>query len=374
LVLQEDGGMERFRGCFGDLVDPRTGNAQRHDLLAILLIALAATLCGAETCVDMAVFGRAKEPFLRRFLELPGGIPSHDTFSRIVRLLDPDAFEAGFGRFAAAFAAQVGPNQVVALDGKTARRSFDRKRGRRPLHMVSAWAVEQRLVLGQQKVAGDSNEIEAVPELLALLALDGRIVTADAMPCHKATARAILDRGGDYCLALQGNQSTLFADVRLWLDDPATTVDDVCQTVDGDHGRIETRRVVVAHDVVWLAERHDFPGLAAVGKVTATRESDAKSTTASRYYLLSEPLDASRLAQVVRGHWHIENRLHWVLDVVMDEDQSRARMDHAPENLARLRRFALNLLRANPDKGSTRGKIKRAGWDDAFLLKILSNA
>ena len=366
--------MERFRACFGDLDDPRTGNAQRHDLLEILLIALAATLCGAETCVDMALFGRAKAPFLRRFLRLEGGIPSHDTFARIFRLLDPDAFEASFGRFVAAFADRVGSGEVVALDGKTARRSFDRSGGRRPLHLVSAWAVEQRLVLGQHKVGASSNEIEALPELLALLALDGRIVTADAMHCQKTTAETILERGGDYCLALKGNQPALFEDVRLWLDDPATVADDRTETVDGDHGRIETRRALVAHDVAWLGERHDFPGLAAVAKVTATREIGAKSTTAERYYLLSKPLSAARLAAVVRSHWHIENRLHWVLDVVMDEDGSRSRKDHAPENLARLRRCALNLLHADPDQGSTRGKIKRAGWDDAFLLNVLSNA
>ncbi len=366
--------MERFRACFGDLTDPRTGNAQRHDLLEILLIALAASLCGAEGCVDMALFGRAKEPFLRRFLRLEGSIPSHDTFSRIFRLLDPVAFEASFGRFVAAFAQEAGNGGVVAVDGKTARRSFDRQRGRRPLHLVSAWAVEQRLVLGQQKVAGASNEIEALPELLALLALEGRIVTADAMHCQKATAQTILDRGGDYVLALKGNQAALYEDVRLWLDDPATAVDDVHQTVDGDHGRIETRRALLAHDVAWLAERHSFPGLVAVAKVSATREIDGKATTASRYYLLSTKLGAARLAEIVRAHWQIENRLHWVLDVVMNEDGSRARKDHAPENLARLRRFALNLLRTDPDHGSTRGKIKRAGWDDAFLLQILAAA
>jgi predicted transposase YbfD/YdcC len=289
----------------------------------------------------------------------------------VFRLLDPDAFEASFGRFVAAFAAP--SSEVVAVDGKTARRSFDRQGGRRPLHMVSAWGVEQRLVLGQRRVDGASNEIEALPELLALLALDGRIVTADAMHCQKATAQTILDRGGDYVLALKGNQPALLGDVRLWLDDPATTPDDACQTVDGDHGRIEIRRATVAHDVAWL-EHHRFPGLAAVAKVTAVRELDGKTTTASRYYLLSKPLPAARLAQVVRAHWQIENRLHWVLDVVMDEDHSRARKDHAPDNLARLRRFALNLLRANPDPASTRGKIKRAGWDDAFLLEILSAA
>jgi hypothetical protein len=218
LGFWEDGGMERFRACFGDLVDPRTGNAQRHDLLEILLIALAATLCGAETCVDMALFGQAKEPFLRRFLRLKGGIPSHDTFSRLFRLLDPAAFEASFGRFVAAFAAEVedaeARGQIVAVDGKSARRSFDRRAERRPLHMVNAWAVEQRLVLGQRKVAGDGNEIGALFELLALLDLDGRIVTADAMHCQKATAQAILERGGHYCLALKRNQPALYDDVR----------------------------------------------------------------------------------------------------------------------------------------------------------------
>jgi predicted transposase YbfD/YdcC len=225
---------------------------------------------------------------------------------------------------------QAGGSEVVAVDGKTARRSFDHQGGRRPLHMVSAWGVGQQLVLGQQKVGDQSNEIEAVPELLALLALEGRIVTADAMHCQRATAQTILDRGGDYVLALKGNQPALFADVRLWLDDPATAVDDVHQTVDGDHGRIETRRAAVSHDVAWLTEAHDFPGLAAVAKVTATREIKGKSSTASRYYLLSKPLDAARLAEVVRTHWQIENCLHWVLDVVMDEDQSRSRKDHAP--------------------------------------------
>jgi len=371
--------MERFRRCFADLDDPRTGNAQRHDLLEVLLIALAATLCGAETSVDMALFGRAKEPFLRRCLRLEGGVPSHDTFSRIFRRLDPDAFEAAFGRFVRAFAGEIEGQRgdgggVVAVDGKTVRRSFDKQHGSRPLHMVSAWAVEQRLVLGQRKVDGKSNEISALPELLALLALEGQIVTADAMHCQKATAEAIIEHGGDYCLALKGNQPALSKDVTLLLDDPDAPPNDVATTTDGDHGRIETRRAEVVHDTAWLAETHGFPGLQAVGKVTVTREVDGQSTTTTRTYLLSKPLSAARFAEVVRAHWQIENSLHWVLDVVMDEDQARARKDHAPENLARLRRFALNLLRAHPDKGSTRGKFKRAGWDDAFLLKILTSA
>ena len=364
--------MERFRACFAELEDPRTGNAQRHELDEIIMIALLATLCGAETGVDMALFGRAKEPLLRRFLTLPGGIPSHDTFSRLFRLLDPVAFEACFARYLAALSELV--QGVVAIDGKTARRSFDRQQGRARSHLVSAWACEQRLVLGQLRVEGKSNEIPAVPALLAMLALDGCIVTADAMHAQKATAQAILERGGDYALALKANQPALFEDVRLLLDDPQAPPDDLATTTDGDHGRIETRRAAIAHDVAWLAETHAFPGLKAIGKVTATREKDGRATTATRYYLLSQPLSAARFLEVVRAHWQIENCLHWVLDVVLDEDQARARKDHAPENLARLRRFALNVLRANRDQGSTRGKIKRAGWDDAFLLHLLTTA
>jgi predicted transposase YbfD/YdcC len=364
--------MERFRACFAEIEDPRTGNAQRHELDEIIMIALLATLCGAETCVDMALFGRAKEPLLKRFLRLPGGTPSHDTFSRVFRRLDPAAFEACFARYLAALSARI--EGVVAIDGKTARRSFDRQMGRAPLHLVSAWACEQRLVLGQLRVAGKSNEIPAVPELLALLALEGCIVTADAMHCQKGTAEAILARGADYVLALKANHPALFEDVRLLIDDPQAPPGDLATTTDGDHGRIETRHAAIVHDVAWLAEAHGFPGLKAIGKVTATREKDGRATTATRYYLLSRPLPAARLLEVVRAHWHIENRLHWVLDVVLDEDQARARKDHAPENLARLRRLALNLLRADPDKGSTRGKLKRAGWDDAFLLKLLAKA
>jgi predicted transposase YbfD/YdcC len=369
--LEEDG-MGGFRACFAELDDPRSGNAQRHELDEIMMIALVAMLCGAASCVDMALFGRSKEPLLRRFLRLPGGVPSHDTFSRIFRRLDPAAFEACFTRYLSALADRV--EGVVAIDGKTARRSFDRQNRRPPLHLISAWACEQRLVLGQRRVDDRSNEIVALPELLALLALEGCIVTADAMHCQKDTAQTIVAQGGDYVLALKTNQPALYEDVRLLLDDPQAPPDDRATTTDGDHGRIETRRAVVVHDVAWLAEAHAFPGLSAVGKVTATREQDGQTTTATRYYLLSRPLAAAHFLAVVRAHWQIENCLHWVLDVVLDEDLARARKDHAPENLARLRRFALNVLRLNHAHGSIRGKIKRAGWDDNFLLSLLATA
>jgi len=363
--------MGRLEECFADVPDPRSENA-RHDLLEILTIALCAVLCGAETCVDMAVFGEAKEPLLRQFLELEHGVPSHDTFSRVFRLLEPAAFHAAFSRFMAAFGA--GCQGVVAIDGKTARRSFDRASASSPVHLLSAWGCEQRLVLAQRRVAPDGNEITAMAGLLALLELDGRLVTADAMHCQRATAQAILDRGGDYVLALKANQPELLDEVRLLLDDPAAPPDDVAQTVDGDHGRIETRRAEVLGDIDFLRRGHDWPGLAAIAKITATREIDGKATTATRYYLLSRSLAAARLAEVVRNHWTIENTLHWVLDVILDEDHARNRKDNGPENLGLLRRLALNLLRANPDKGSIRGKIKRAGWNDAFLFRLLANA
>jgi predicted transposase YbfD/YdcC len=362
--------MERFRAAFEGIEDPRTGNRRRHDLLEVLFIALCASLCGAESCVDMADFAEAKEEELREFLALAGGPPSHDTFSRIFRLLDPAAFHAAFQRFIADFAAA--RSRAVAVDGKSLRRSFDRAAGASPLHLVSAWAAEERLVLGQVKVAAEGNEITAVPALLRLLDLAGTTVTVDAMHCQRATAQTIIERGGDYLMAVKGNQPALHDDIRLLMDDPQAPADDADETVDGDHGRIETRRAEVLHDVGWLAEAHDWPGLAAVGRILATREIDGRSVTAVRYYLASRPLAAAELNRLARGHWGIENRLHWVLDVIMNEDQARARKDHAPENLALLRRLALNIIKRNADKGSNRLKFKRAGWDNRFLKKLIA--
>src|SRR3712207_5428385 len=230
--------MQEFRAVFEDLEDPRTGNAKRHDLLEILLMALCTVLCGGEDCSDMALFGRAKEPFLRQFLRLRHGIPSHDTFSRVFRLLDPAQFHAGFLRFMQRFSETL--EGVVALDGKTLRRSFDRAADQSPLHLVSAWAVEQRLVLGQLAVDDKSNEITAVPHLLRLLSLQGVVVTADALNCQRAIAEQVVEQGGDYVLALKANQGTLWDDVKLFLNDPAVALARA-DTTDGDHGRIELR-------------------------------------------------------------------------------------------------------------------------------------
>jgi predicted transposase YbfD/YdcC len=318
----------------------------------------------------MALFGRAKEAFLREFLSLRHGIPSHDTFSRVFRLLDPVKFHACFLVFMQTFAETI--QGVIAIDGKTLRRSFCRASQKSALHLVSAWAVEQRLVLGQLAVDGKSNEITAVPKLLQLLSLKGAIVTADALNCQRAIASQIVDQGGDYALALKGNQQAMHADVRLFLDDPAFIPDSIHTATDGDHGRIETRTSVVSTDIAWLQERHQWPGLAAIGKVTRIREVNGKTSTETAYYLLSAPLAAERFHDVVRHHWSIENSLHWVLDVTMNEDQSRNRKDHGPENLALLRRLALNLAKREPSKGSMKAKLKKAGWDNAFLAKLLS--
>jgi predicted transposase YbfD/YdcC len=361
--------MEGFVACFADLEDPRDENA-RHNLHEILLIAFCTILCGGEDCSDMALFGRAKEPFLRGFLRLPHGIPSHDTFSRLFRLLDPARFHSCFVQFMRRFA-ETAPG-VVAIDGKTLRRSFDRAAQKSPLHLVSAWAAEQRLVLGQVAVDDKSNEITAVPKLLAMLSLKGAIVTADALHCQRAIAEQVIAQGGDYVLALKGNQGTLHADVSLFLDDPQRPQEPAHITVEAEHGRIETRIASVATDIDWLQEQHQWPGLAAIGKLVRRRETAGKTSTETAYYLLSAPLPTVRFAEVARAHWGIENGLHWVLDVTMNEDQSRNRKDNGPENLALLRRLALSLAKLEGSKGSMKGKLKKAGWDNAFLTRLLT--
>ena len=361
--------MSEVAGVFAELDDPRTANARRHSLHDILVIALCTVISGGQTCTDMELFGHAKRDLLQSFLKLENGIPSHDTFSRVLGMLEPEAFGQWFIGFMGQFAE--GLEGVVALDGKTLRRSYDRAAGQSPLHLVSAWAEEQRLVLGQVAVDGKSNEITAVPKLLEMLSLRGKVVTADAMHCQRQVARQVVEQGGDYALALKGNQGTLHDDVKLFLDDPATPVARAAQVGKG-HGRIESRVAAVSSDIAWLQERHGWPGLQAVGKVTATRWQDGVASEETRYCLLSRAWPPERFNSIVRGHWGIENRLHWVLDVTCNEDQARNRKGHGAENLALLRKLALNLARLEPSKGSMRGKLKRAGWDDNFLVNILS--
>jgi predicted transposase YbfD/YdcC len=362
--------MDGFRNCFSGVEDPRSGNARRHDLQELLLIALCTVLCGGESCVDMADFAEEKETFLREFLSLENGLPSHDTFSRVFRALEPEQFRRCFQDFMGRFAETC--EGIIAIDGKVLRRSFDTASAKSSLHMVSAWGCEQRLVLGQIATDLKSNEITAVPKLLEMLSLKGCIVTVDALNCQRTIARQIIDQGGDYALALKGNQSTLHDDVRMFLDDPATDAIAVKTTVDADHGRIETRTSTISTAIGWLQDNHQWPGLKAIGKIVRTRETATKTTTETAYYLLSTAMPAERFGHVVRAHWAVENRLHWTLDVVMNEDQARNRLDNGPNNLAVLRHMALNILNAKKSKISNRRKIKRAGWSNDFLANLLA--
>jgi len=359
--------MERFQEAFGSLPDPRAANA-RHELPEILVVALAAVLCGAESCTDMADFGSSKEPLLRQFLRLEHGIPSHDTFSRVFRLLDPVAFEAAFRQFMGEFAKNL--RGVVAIDGKALRGAFEHGRRTTPLHLVNVWAAEARLAIAQ-RVAPKRNEVAAALEVLELLSLDGCTVTADALHCHAAMASGILARDGQYVLALKENQSALFADAQSLLEPMAEHALPE-RSMRASHGREEQRSAVVV-PAAELADKHAFPGIAAVGRVELRRRLNGKDEPPMvRYFLLSLVLSPAELVAITRSHWGIENQLHWVLDVVFDEDRARSRKDNAPANLALLRKLALNMLRSHPDKASIRRKIKKAGWDDAFLISMLA--
>jgi predicted transposase YbfD/YdcC len=288
----------------------------------------------------------------------------------VFRLLDPEQFGACFQRFMARFAETC--QGVIAIDGKVVRRSFDKASGKSALHMVSAWGCDQRLVLAQIATDAKSNEITAVPMLLRLLCLKGTIVTVDALNCQREIARQIIEQGGDYAMALKGNQGTLHDDVRAFLDDPKAEATTTNTTVDGDHGRIETRTAVVSTHIDWLQEQHQWPGLKAVAKVTRIRESADKTSTEAAFYLLSQPLTADRFNPVARAHWGVENRLHWCLDVQMNEDRDRTRKDNGPQNLAVLRHMALNVLRKDPRKESLRAKFKIAAWNNDYLTSLLA--
>jgi predicted transposase YbfD/YdcC len=324
----------------------------------------------------MALFGRSKEEFLRGFMRLEHGVPSHDAFSDLFNRIDPTQLGGLLLRFARDWSEGLGDG-VIAIDGKALRRSFGSASQRSPLHLVQAFASHSRLVLGQVRVDGRSNEITAMPALLDLLDLRGATVTADAMHTQRSTAQAVTDRGGDHVLALKGNQGALHEDVRLYMEDPEG-FDDIDVSGDGveaGHGRIETRRAAVCRNVGWLGH-HGWPGLAAVGSVTATRGTGQGTGTETRYFVMSSKLSPERLLAVVRAHWSIENSLHWVLDVTMNEDRLRNRTGNGPENLAVMRRLALNLARATPDPHtkSMRGKLKRASWDERYILKLLGAA
>lgn len=362
---------------FKALPDPRVTRTRRHALTDILVITLCGVICGADDWVAIARFGRAKLPWFRQFLALPHGIPSHDTFGRVFAALDPEAFKATFLAWVRTVAA-VMPGDVIAIDGKTLRHTFDTAADKAAIHMVSAWASAQGLCLGQVKTDAKSNEITAIPKLLEVLALAGRIVTIDAMGCQTAIARTIHEKGGEYVLSLKGNHGllhddlqTFFADARAraFRDVPHTTA----ETVDGDHGRIEIRRAWATEDLAWLTDRDRWPGLRSAILVESERTIRDHTTHEARLFISSLPADAAHLAHVVRSHWAIENSLHWVLDVAMNQDQTRIRKDHAPDNLAVLHHIALNLLKQErSEKLGIKNKRLAAGWDHDYLLRVLT--
>jgi predicted transposase YbfD/YdcC len=360
--------MERFAECFCDVPDPRAENAL-HDLTEMLFISLLATLCGAKGCCDIALFARTKEAMLRTVLELKHGIPSHDTFSRMFRMLDPHAFEKAFRRFMQAFAEATKVAGVIALDGKALRRAYQRGKSHMPPVMVTAWSAQTRMALANVLAPGN-NEAAAAMELIALLSLKGCVVTTDALHCHRALARAIVERKGDYALAVKDNQPSLLRDAKAAIATAQREKAESTTTRDKGHGRKERRTAIVA-PAPEMALTHDFPGLAAVARIKSKR---GKDKILERYFLLSQCYTAPQALRIVREHWTIENGLHWPLDVVLDEDLARSRKDNAPANLAVLRRLALNIARAHPDtKTSLRGKFKRAGWDETFLFDMLSH-
>jgi predicted transposase YbfD/YdcC len=360
---------------FSALEDPRQTAKVLYPLPEILLLLLCATLAGADDLAEIELWGGEHLAFLRRFLPCRHGVPSHDTLGAVLAALDPELFKACFTSWVEGL--REAEPDLVAVDGKTSRRTHARSKGRGPLHLVSAWAARQRLVLGQEAVAGKSNEIAAIPRLLERLALEGALVTIDAIGCQTGIAGTILGRGGDYLLALKENRPATFAEVEAFFADPPPGALDTFETTDGGHGRIEVRRHAVCHDVAWLLSDRRypgepaFPGLAMLGMVESETERDGEVGRERRYYLGSARLDAAAFARAARGHWGIENRLHWALDVVFGDDLSRLRTGHGPANMAVVKHMAVNLLRRAEAAASLKNRRKRAGWNTAYLESLI---
>ena len=362
---------------FAGLTDPRLDRTRLHDLLDIVAIAVCAVVAEADSWEHIEQFGRAKQDWLKSFLALPNGIPSHDTIARVFARLDPGEFQRCFLGWIGALQ-EATDRRVVAIDGKTLRRSFDRARGKSALHLVHAWAAANHLLLGQVAVDEKSNEITAIPELLKVLELSGAIVTIDAMGCQKEIARTIRGEGADYLLALKANHEHLHEQVVAFWEEAyrrgfkGYEVMSYHRQWNEGHGRFEARRCWATSDLSWLGGREEWDGLRSVVFIESERFVGDSLAVEERYYLSSPPADAKLLNEAARSHWAVENSLHWVLDVTFDEDRSRIRKENAPENFGLMRRLALCLLKGEgSSKGSIKGKRLRASWDEGYLLQVL---
>ena len=364
-----------FLNYFSDLPDYRQVGKVDYPLPEVLLLILLAVLAGAEAFTDIARFGEKKLDLLRRFLPFVNGTPAHDHLGDIFATLDARAFQTCFVAWVAARTNT--PAEVINFDGKTSRRSYQKKGSKEAIHMVSAFAARQRIVLGQVKVNEKSNEIVAIPALLDMMSIEGAVVTIDAMGCQRDIASKIIGKKADYILALKGNQGKLCEDVEVFVDEQKAlkykdTTISTHETVDADHGRIETRDYTVIHDVGWLQERHDWPGLKAVVVVESQREIAGKITRETRFYIASLVLLANAVGPMIRAHWTIENSLHWIMDMVFRDDECRVRTNNAPANFATCRHIAYNLMRKAPGKDSIRLRRKTAGWDDDYLASLVA--
>lgn len=362
---------------FKSIEDPRIDRGKEHLLVDILTIAILAVVCGADGWMGIETYGKAKQDWLKTFLDLPNGIPSHDTFARVFARLDPEQLQTCFLSWVRSVS-RLTDGEVIAIDGKTVRRSYDAGSGKGAIHMVSAWASTNRLVLGQRQVDEKSNEIMAIPALLKVLDLQGSVVTIDAMGTQKAIAQQIVQQGGDYVLALKGNQGNLFEDVQqLFAQAQAQNFKGIdharYETCEAGHGRVETRRYWCLGQVEWLIDAEKWTGLTSIAMVEARRRRQGETTVERRYFISSLAPDDQRLADAIRTHWSVENSLHWVLDVAFREDECRIRTGHAPANLTLLRHLALSLLNQETTaKLGVKNKRLRAGWDDDYLLKVLT--
>ena len=366
--------------CLVTITDYRKGNGTDHKLIDIMVIAILAVICGADHWTEIEKFGNAKKEWLSKFLELPNGIPSHDTFGRVFAAINPNEFHNAFMEWVKSLSELI-KGQVISLDGKTVRRSKDKANGKNALHVVSAWANDNSLVLGQLKVGDKTNEITAIPELLKMLDIENCIITIDAMGTQKNIAETIISGGGDYVLSLKENQKTLHDDVELFFREEILKKDkkelekqgNYFKTLDNSHGRLEKREYYVHNDISWLSQKEDWKGLKGIGLCISHRKEGEKESVDYSYSIYSvENCTAQQYGGFKRGHWGVENSLHWVLDVAFREDESRARKDHSAENLNVIRHIALNLLKQEKTlKLGIKSKRLNCGWDESYLLKVL---